>query len=140
MMPIYLVFMKNLVPRYDRSFRGFNRLVEMAILEISRMVAESIRDGKHRAVSMSKISNWTKEQLYAFFMNRVGEYHRIVARKGIREIGPAMFESLKARLVAHHCCESKRCDRFLFVDYHTVTSYFDYLEDGFAFIKVLQKE
>lgn len=137
LLPIYLVFIKNLESSYSSKFRGFSQIVEHALIEVASSIFASISQENDSVVRSSKLARWTEQRVLGFLKERMAVYHKFTQSKSIRAIPETSFTPIKDTLVRLHGCYHLECGRFQFVDYYTVRSYYDYLEDGFSFIKLV---
>lgn len=137
LLPIYLVFMRNLESGYYSTFSGFSQLVEIAVNEVSTSILASIREGNDPVVQFSKLRDWSEREILSFLKERMATYQESAQGRSIRAIPETSFTTLRNALVKYHACIHSECGRFQFFDYYAVVHYFDYLEDGFSFIKLV---
>ncbi len=48
------------------------------------------------------------------------------------------FEPVRDKVIEYQGCKNRNCDRFSWFKYLAVIWCFDYLEDGFSFIKLVK--
>jgi hypothetical protein len=137
LLPIYLIFMQNLSPVYSSTFNGFSQLVENAIDEVSTSIWASINKGNDPVAQSSKFSEWSEQKIRCFLSERMAAYQKSVQGKSIRAIHATAFTPLNNALVRYHACSLAECSRFKSIGHYTIETYFDYLEDGFSFIKLV---
>jgi hypothetical protein len=137
LVPVHLVFLTNLASSYSSRFDSFSELVSGAIEGVSHSMSVTIENGDDGIVKASRSAAWSRQEIDRFLTERMVAYQSIAQGRSIRVLPQESFSSLKDTLVQLHGCNRPECGRFEFVDQCSVTAYFDYLEDGFSFIKLV---
>jgi hypothetical protein len=104
---------------------------------VADAVFVSVQQPLDKRVLRSKIAGLSQDKIRSLLSERIAEFQRLVNGKSLRALQPSQFEIVLAVAKKHHACRNLDCDRFRFVNYYSALAYFDYLEDGFSFIRIV---